>query len=139
MKRKARPWIKNWHARQLGATSKKVCNMQAITCFKMIAYWYWLKYYSPCYTASAFAKSQPNALLKGWWLWRTKTVALYTWTTRAFNAKLTLYLALKIFIKNILKIFYILRKFELYSNCLTIQFMLLCKYADWTCIRRFRY
>ena len=30
-KRKARLRMKNWHARQLGATSKKVCNMQAIT------------------------------------------------------------------------------------------------------------
>ena len=31
-KRKARPGMNNWHAWQLEATSKKACNMQAITC-----------------------------------------------------------------------------------------------------------
>ena len=97
--------MKNWHARQLRATSNKVCNMQAITqsyacqddCILVIVL--------TSYIVSAFAKSwpqsQPNTLHKGWWLWRTKVVAWNTWATRAFNTKLTFCPVSEIFVNNI--------------------------------------
>ena len=97
-KHKARPWMKNWHARQLGAKSKEACNMQTITrsyvwqddCILVLIERLALAIIIIVSALKSRPRSWPNTLHKEWWLSRAKTVAWNTWATCAFDVKLTL-------------------------------------------------